>query len=569
MSKIPPGTDIEGRVRVLRNLDAGGQAEIYLVDEIGTGRRLVAKLVVFDFENRSSLEFKIRQEGLDRELDILGDLSHRFIGKFLYQLNDVLEIDGAKQIVRGFAMEHSPIGTLARHLISDDGISATEISISERLKICCQIVEAIVEIHSFGITHSDIKAENVLLTMQTKRLVPILIDFGSAFRAHESWPGFGSDPYLAPEIRSRKASASTRTDIYSLGVLLSEVLSGERLFQPNEIKIDSLTLPSVFEDLRRRLKRMVANDPEYRPRAAEILASLEDKRARSNSTIIFDRNKLSFPYGAFDWKDQIHQQLLQCSRVLILLKGNRPTIESDALERKLAEIGIFGGRIRRLIGDYDFLVDVWVREKTRELLEDVCQNFNLMTTHSSVEPRYYDIGDILDARSNQPPEELSEKNEGELLKNIFEIISKETLSDSVQKFKDRGYGSPFSNNENAIEFIVQFETKSKLLPGAIVHYQKAVFEYGHRKIVELGEADLLSRFSVLTLKDSSDFLVVFSVRKFVNFSHIMLGIMRELREKRVHQDHTFSVKTLVDFDGQPRKEGRDGIIPMLLMETYL
>jgi hypothetical protein len=45
--------------------------------------------------------------------------------------------------------------------------------------------------------------------------------------------------------------------------------------------------------------------------------------------------------------------------------------------------------------------------------------------------------------------------------------------------------------------------------------------------------------------------------------------MRELREQRVHQDHTFSVKTLVDFDGQPRKEGKDGVIPMLLMETYL
>ncbi len=570
MSKIPPGTEIAARVRVVRSLDSGGQAEIYLVEEIGDSHRLLAaKLVVFDFENRDSPEFKVRQQSLDRELDILGELSHRFIGKFLYPLNDVIEIAGAKQIVCGFAMERSAIGTLARHLIGVDGVSENEISVSDRLRICCQIVEAVEEIHGFGITHSDIKAENVLLTMQTKRLVPILIDFGSAFRAHEPWPGFGSEPYLAPEIRTRKASASNKTDIYSLGVLLSEVLSGDRLFQPDESKIDSLNLPSLFEDLRRRLKLMVADDPEFRPRAAEIRKSLDDKRARLGSTVIFDRDKLSFPYGAFDWNDQIHQHLLKCSRVLILLKGSRPTIESDALEGRLAEKGIFGGRIRRLIGEFDFLVDVWVRENIRTLLEDVCQNFNLMTTHSSVEPRYYDIEGILDIRSGQQPVALPEKTENELLKNIFEIISKESRSDAVQKFSDCGYGSPFSTNKNAIEFIVQFETKSRLLPGAIEHYQKVVFEYGHRKIVELGESELLSRFSVLTLKDSSDFLVIFSVSKFVNFSHLMLGMMRELRGKLVHQDHAFSAKTLVDFDGQPRKEGNDGIIPMLLMETYL
>jgi len=569
MSKIPPGTEIGGRVRVVRSLDAGGQAEIYLVDEIGDGRRrLVAKLVVFDFEDRDSSEFKKRQESLDRELDILSELSHRFIGKFLYQLNDVLEIAGTKQIVRGFAMEHSPIGTLARHLVGVDGVSENEISVPDRLRICCQIAEAVVEIHSSGITHSDIKAENVLLTMQTERLVPILIDFGSAFHAHEAWPGFGSDPYLAPEVRARKASASIKTDIYSLGVLLSEVLSGDRLFQPDEAKIDSLTLPSNFEDLRRRLKLMVANDPEYRPRAAEIRKALDDKRARSSSTIIFDRDRLSFPYGAFDWNDQIHQ-LLKCSRVLILLKGNQPTVESDALEGKLAEKGIFGGRIRRLIGEFDFLVDVWVGENTRTSLEEVCRNFNVTTTHSSVEPRYYDVKSILDIRSDQQPTALSEKTENELLKNIFEIISKGSPTDAIQKFSDRGYGLPFPTNKGAIEFIVQFEAKSRLLPEAVVHYQRVVFEYGCRKIADLGESELLSRFSVFTLKESSDFLVIFSVSKFVNFSHIMLGMMGELRGKLVHQDHTFSVKTLVDFDGQPRKEGKDGIIPMLLMETYL
>jgi hypothetical protein len=263
--------------------------------------------------------------------------------------------------------------------------------------------------------------------------------------------------------------------------------------------------------------------------------------------------------------------LLQCSRVLVLLKGNRPTIESDALERKLAEIGIFGGRIRRLIGDFDFLIDVWVREDTRRLLNEVCLNFNLMTTHSSVEPKYYDIDAVLNVQEavDDLSADLLEKNENGFLKEIFEIVSKESPAASVQKFKDRGYGAPFLTNENAIEFIVQFESKGTLLPGAKTHYQKAIFEYGKRKIAELEESELLGRFAVLTLKESSDFLVMFSVRRFVNFSHIMLGMMRELREQRVHQDHTFSVKTLVDFDGQPRKEGKDGVIPMLLMETYL
>ena len=306
---------------------------------------------------------------------------------------------------------------------------------------------------------------------------------------------------------------------------------------------------------------MVAAEAEYRPQATEILAALEDKRARSSSTIIFDRDKLPFPYGAFDWKDDIHQRLLHCSRVLVLLKGNRPTIESDALERKLAEIGIFGGRIRRLIGDFDFLVDVWVREDTRRLLNEVCLNFNLMTTHSSVEPKYYDIEAVLDVREavDDISVGLVEKKENEFLKDIFEIVSKKSPAASLQKFKDRGYGAPFLIHDNAIEFIVQFESKGTLLPGAKTHYQKAIFEYGQRKIAELEESKLLNRFTVLTLKESSDFLVMFSVRRFVNFSHMMLGMMRELREQKSIKIIRFPLGPWLTLTGSPARRERTAL----------
>src|SRR6185503_313097 len=113
-----------------------------------------------------------------------------------------------------------------------------------RLKLFLQICEAIQHAHQRGIIHRDLKPSNVLLTTQGSELVPKIIDFGIAKAIGETGAStllstmdgqiVGTPEYMSPEQAGViDAGLDTRTDVYSLGVLLYELISGRR---PYELK---------------------------------------------------------------------------------------------------------------------------------------------------------------------------------------------------------------------------------------------------------------------------------------------------------------------------------------------
>src|SRR6185295_17036834 len=118
----------------------------------------------------------------------------------------------------------------------------------ERLKLFMQVCAAIQHAHQKGIIHRDIKPSNILVTVTSEGVpLPVVIDFGIAkpttnqrltdktlFTAFEMF--IGTPAYMSPEQAAlTSADVDTRTDIYSLGVLLYELLTDSKPFETSEL----------------------------------------------------------------------------------------------------------------------------------------------------------------------------------------------------------------------------------------------------------------------------------------------------------------------------------------------
>ena len=158
--------------------------------------------------------------------------------------------------------------------------------LAEALDLLIRITDALRAIHHAGIAHRDIKPANVILCPRG----PVLIDFGlvAAASASDAIQG-GSPCYVAPEIIRRDSQRGSRhlADIYSLGILAHELLTGAVPFDAEEIEdLLRLHLVAPIPDVRSRrpdlpaplaevLREMMAKQPGERPSAEEVLWTLQ------------------------------------------------------------------------------------------------------------------------------------------------------------------------------------------------------------------------------------------------------------------------------------------------------
>ena len=203
-------------------------------------------------------------------------------------IHGVEEHDGTMFIV----MEYMEGGTLR------DAITKGELTLDNSIRLGIEIGEALQEAHSKGIVHRDIKSDNIMLTGRGQAKI---MDFGLAklkgsLKLTRSTSTVGTLAYMAPE-QIQGADADARSDIFSFGVLLFEMLTGKLPFRgeheaammysilneaPESIQIH---LPNASAELLHIINRALEKDPEDRYQSASEMVSELQRLLRQSSRI--------------------------------------------------------------------------------------------------------------------------------------------------------------------------------------------------------------------------------------------------------------------------------------------
>ena len=209
--------------RIIKKLGAGGMGEVYLAEDTRLDRKVAIK-----FLSPESVADEQAQKRLLREAKAAAKLDHPNI----CAIHEIAEVDSRSFIV----MQLIEGATLARRM------QHKLIDLKEALDIAAQVADALSEAHSRGIIHRDIKPQNIMLTVRGQAKV---MDFGLAKMVCEgerleseavtesllTEPGaiVGTLPYMSPE-QVRGELLDARSDIFSFGTMLYEMLSGHRPF---------------------------------------------------------------------------------------------------------------------------------------------------------------------------------------------------------------------------------------------------------------------------------------------------------------------------------------------------
>ncbi len=264
-----------GNYELLEHIGTGGMAEVYRARQQNAFGREVAVKVI----KRDVAEQPLFYERFLREAQATARLSHPHILP-LIELGAV----GRKRKLFFLAMPYIPDGTL-RDLLARTG---EPLPIEVIAPLFMQLCEAVEYAHEQGLIHRDIKPSNVLL--QRERYV-LLADFGIAFdmedtRLTSTGVGLGTPEYTAPE--QAQGMADKRNDIYSLGVVLFELLAGQVPYKgrtPYEVFYKQTTAPipllrDVYPDLPEPLTRLdaviqkaLAKEPAERFQSASALST--------------------------------------------------------------------------------------------------------------------------------------------------------------------------------------------------------------------------------------------------------------------------------------------------------
>ena len=261
------GSEI-GRYRLLEQIGEGGFGVVYRAEQREPVRRLVA--------------LKIIKPGMD---------TRQVIARFEAERQALAMMDHAN-IARVFDAGATLAGRPCFVMELVHGVPMTEycdshaLTLRQRLDLFVPVCQAIQHAHQKGVIHRDIKPSNVLVTTQDERPVPKVIDFGIAkatgldltdktlVTAHKQL--IGTPAYMSPEQASHSTDIDTRSDIYSLGVLLYELLTGTMPFDTDRLLSGGLA----------GIQRILCEEEPHKPstRLSELSRSAAGKRRRSNAS---------------------------------------------------------------------------------------------------------------------------------------------------------------------------------------------------------------------------------------------------------------------------------------------
>ncbi|MGD0413672.1 MAG: serine/threonine-protein kinase, partial [Verrucomicrobiota bacterium] len=278
-----PGSRID-RYKLLQKIGEGGCGVVYMAEQDKpVHRRVALKIIKLGMDTKNVIA------RFEAERQALAMMDHPNIARVLDA--------GATETGRPyFVME------LVRGIKITDYCDQNHLDTRQRLDLFVQVCHAIQHAHQKGVIHRDIKPSNILVTLHDGVPVPKVIDFGIAkaiegkltdqtlFTAYEQV--IGTPAYMSPEQAEMSGlDIDTRSDIYSLGVLLYELLTGRTPFDPKKL------LQSGLDEMRRTLREKEPQRPSI------MLTTLQGKESRT----IAEQHQAEFPKlvsllrGDLDW----------------------------------------------------------------------------------------------------------------------------------------------------------------------------------------------------------------------------------------------------------------------------
>jgi serine/threonine protein kinase len=276
---LQPGTVIGGKYEVVKCLGSGSMGLVYACRNRELMGQMVAMKVLFPevaadkvasarFRNEVLASYEVSHPNVVRAYDFLRD-------------GDLV----------AYAMEFVGGGDLAERLSGSERIAIPEI-----VRLMSQIAAGLQAIHEAGIVHRDMKPENILLTKEGNVKIA---DFGIARNRHgpkltEHGGVVGTVEYVAPEYML-KSQVDWRADIYALGILAYEMITGEAPF----------TGESVYATMTKRLKTDPDPPSTYRPECPKeldqvilkLMARDPEQRFQSGLEILEELQKIASAYG--------------------------------------------------------------------------------------------------------------------------------------------------------------------------------------------------------------------------------------------------------------------------------
>jgi serine/threonine protein kinase/tetratricopeptide (TPR) repeat protein len=278
-----PGDQI-GRYKLLQQIGEGGFGVVYMAEQKEPVRRRVALKII-----KLGMDTKQVVARFEAERQALALMDHPNIARILDA--------GATETGRPyFVME------LVHGIKVTDYCDQNKLATRERLGLFIQICHAIQHAHQKGVIHRDLKPSNILVTLHDGVPVPKVIDFGIAkatqleltektvFTQFQQF--IGTPAYMSPEQAEMSGlDIDTRSDIYSLGVLLYELLTGTTPFDTKEL------IAAGLEELRRTIRQKDPVRPSTRLNtlpAGELTATAQHRRIEAPKLVKLVR-------GDLDW----------------------------------------------------------------------------------------------------------------------------------------------------------------------------------------------------------------------------------------------------------------------------
>jgi serine/threonine protein kinase len=263
--------------RLLRVLGHGGMSTVYLGEQDSLGREVAIKVMLPE-----ALADEVSRRRFENEARTIARLEHPHIV-------GIHEVGRTRDGLPYYAMPYLARGHLGQRDFTDDGVDG-----HARVRLILQsLLAALDYAHGRGVVHRDVKAENVLFDEAGR---PLLADFGIALRkgfgprVTTAGLAVGSTAYMAPE-QARGEDVDARADLYSVGVLAWEMLTGKLPYMASDALSMAVMhaqdpiprLPRALRHWQRFIDKALAKSPAQRYRSARLMREGLD-RVRQRST---------------------------------------------------------------------------------------------------------------------------------------------------------------------------------------------------------------------------------------------------------------------------------------------